>query len=60
MTTNIEIKEEKVEEFKGKIQELLVEFQSRFQDLQMLKPCFSFFVNSFDVDVITDGFLNHL
>ena len=59
---NIEIKEEKVEEYKGKLQELLAEFQSRFQDLQMLKPCFSFFVNPFEVDVITDGcsIPNHL
>ena len=52
---NVEIKEEKVEEYKGKLQELFGEFQSRFQDLQMLKPCFSFFVNPFVVDVITDG-----
>ena len=37
------------------MQGLLEEFQARFDDLQELKPCFEFLVNSFDIDVINDG-----
>ena len=33
------------------------EFQARFDDLLELKPCFTFFVNPFDIDVINDGCL---
>ena len=37
----------KVEEYKDKLQGLLEEFQTRFDDLQELKPCFTFLVNPF-------------
>ena len=51
------ITDHKVEEYKGKLQGLLEEFQVRFDDLQELKPCFTFLVNPFDIDVINDGCL---
>ena len=51
------ITDHKVEEYKDKLQGLLEEFQARFDDLQELKPCFTFLVNPFDIDVINDGCL---
>ena len=48
--------EHKVEEYKDKLQGLGEEFQSRFGDLQELKPSFTFLVNLFDSDVINDNF----
>ena len=52
------ITDHKVEEYKEKLQTLLREFQARFDDLQQ-KPCFTFLVNPFDIDVINDGCLVH-
>ena len=60
MTTNAfteVITNPKVEEYKDKLQGMLEELQARFDDLQELKPCFTFFVNPFDIDVINDGCL---
>ena len=51
------ITDHKVENYKDKLQGLLEEFQARFDDLQELKPCFTFLANSFDVDVVNDGCL---
>ena len=42
-------------EYKDKLQGLLEEFQARFDDLQELKPSFTFLVNPFDIDVINKG-----
>ena len=52
---DIEIKNEKLEDYKDKLQGLHDHFQERFNDLRKLKPCFTFFVNPFEVDVITSG-----
>ena len=52
---DIEIKNEKLEGYKDKLQGLHDHFQERFNDLRKLKPCFAFFVNRFEVDVITIG-----
>ena len=52
---DIEIKNEKLEDYKDKLQGLHDHFQERFNDLRKLKPCFTFFVNAFEVDVITSG-----
>ncbi|XP_076316710.1 general transcription factor II-I repeat domain-containing protein 2A-like [Tachypleus tridentatus] len=52
---DIEIKDNKLEEYKDKLQELLDNFPDRFEDLQKLKICFTFLVNPFMVDVINDG-----
>ena len=49
------MKEHKIKEYKDNLQGLWEEFRSRFGDLQELKPCFTFLVNSFDIDVINDG-----
>ena len=60
MTVNVfteVITDHKVEEYKDKFQGLLEEFQARFDDFQELKPCFTFLVNPFDIDVINDGCL---
>ena len=51
------ITDHKVKEYKDKLQGLLEEFQARFDDLEELKPCFTFLVNLFDIDVINDGCL---
>ena len=51
------ITDHRVEEYKDKSQGLLKEFQARFDDLQEHKPCFTFLVNPFDIDVINDGCL---
>ena len=51
------ITDHKVEEYKDKLQGLLKEFQARFDDLQELKPCFTYLVNPFGIDVINDGCL---
>ena len=50
------MKKHKVVESKDKLQELGEEFQSKFGDLQELKPCFTFLINPFDSDVINDNF----
>ena len=47
----------KMGEYKNKLLGLLEEFQARFHDLQGLKPCLTFLVNPFDIDVINDGSL---
>ena len=47
--------EHKIKEYKDKFQGLWEEFQSRFGNFQELKPCFTFLVNSFDVNVINDN-----
>ena len=60
MTVNaftVVITDHKVEEYKDKLQGLMEDFQARFDDLQELKLCFTFLVNSFDTDVINDGCL---
>ena len=62
MTVNaftVVITDHKVEEYKDKLQGLLEEFQARVDDLQGLKPYFTFLVNLFDIDVINDGCLVH-
>ena len=48
------ISDRKVEEYKNKLQELLEDFQARFQDLQKLRPCFAFLVNPFNINVVND------
>ena len=48
------ITDHKVEEYKDKLKGLLEEFHARFDDLQELKPCFTFLVNPFDIDVINN------
>ena len=52
---DIEIKNEKLEDYKDKLQGPHDHFQERLNDLQKLKPCFGFFVNPFEVDVIISG-----
>ena len=47
----------KVKEYKDKLRGLLEEFQAKFEDLQKLKPCFTFLVNPFDINVINNGCL---
>ena len=49
------ISDHKTEEYKNKLQELLEDFQARFEDLQELKPCFAFLINPFNVNVVSDG-----
>ena len=49
------ISDHKIEEYKNKLQELLEDFQARFEDLEKLKPCFAFLINPLDVDVVSDG-----
>jgi len=39
---------------------LLEEFQARFEHFQKFKPCFSFLVNPFNVNVFGDGCPVHL
>ncbi|KAG7168368.1 hypothetical protein Hamer_G002396 [Homarus americanus] len=51
------MKDHKLEEYKDKLQGLLDNFLTRFDDLQQLKPCFAFLVNPFKVDVINVGCL---
>ena len=51
------ITDHKAERYTDKLQGLLEEFQVRFDNLQELKPCFTFLVNPFDIDVINDGCL---
>ena len=51
------ITDHQVDEYQDKLQGLLEEFQARFDDLQELKPCFTFLVNRFDIDIINDGCL---
>ena len=48
-----------MEEYNNKLQGLLEKFQARFDDLQEHKPCFTFHVNPFDMDVVNDGRLVH-
>ena len=50
------LKDEKLKEYKNKLQNLLDCFQAIFEDLNALKPCFAFFADPFHVDVISDGF----
>ncbi|CAM2098472.1 unnamed protein product [Caretta caretta] len=52
----IEVENHKLEEYRGILQGLLDDFQTRFEDLQKLRSCFAFLVNPFVVDVI-DGCL---
>ena len=47
----------KVEECKDTLQGLLQEFPARFDDLQEHKPCFTFLVNPFDIDVIDNSYI---
>ena len=49
------ITDHKVEKYRDKLQGLLEKFQARFDDLQGLKPCFTFLANPFDIDLINDG-----
>ena len=51
------ITDHKVEKYNDKLQGLMEKFQARFGDLQGLKPCFTFLVNPFDIDLIYDGCL---
>jgi hypothetical protein len=53
--SEIQVKSQKMEDYRSKLQGLLEDFQSRFQDLQKLKSCFEFLVNPFLVDVIDSG-----
>ena len=48
----VKINDKELEECKGKLQELLYNFQAWFIDLQKLKPCFSFLENPFETDVV--------
>ena len=50
-----QILENKLNDYKSKLQDLLEDFQARFEDLQELKPCFAFLENPFIVNVVTDG-----
>ena len=43
----------KLEEYEGKMHELLYNFPARFTNRPKLKSCFSFVVNSFELDVFT-------
>ena len=52
---DIEIKDHKLDEYKDKLQGLFDNFLDRFDDLWKLKPCFTYLVNPFMVDVINDG-----
>ncbi|XP_042218332.1 general transcription factor II-I repeat domain-containing protein 2-like [Homarus americanus] len=52
---DIEIKDHKLEEYKDKLQGLLDNFLARFHYLQKLKPCFTFLINPFMVNVINGG-----
>nr|XP_032638806.1 EPM2A-interacting protein 1-like [Chelonoidis abingdonii] len=55
-----EIEEDhKLEEYRGKLQGLLDDFQARFKDMQKLRSCFAFFVNPFMFAVINNGCLIH-
>ena len=51
------ITDHKVEEYKDKLQRLQQEFQARFDNLQKLKPCFTFLVNPFNIHAINDSCL---
>lgn len=42
--------------YRDKLQSLLEDFQTRFNDLHQLNSCFAFLINPFMVDVIKDGF----
>ena len=52
----IDIREEKLNEYKEKLQELQADFKRRFEDLKSFKSTFAFFVNPFMCDIIEDGF----
>ena len=51
------ITDHRMEEYKDELQGLLEEFQARFDDLPELKPCFTFLVNPFDIDLLNDSCL---
>ena len=53
----VKINGKKLEEYEGKLQELLHNLQARFINLQKLKPCFSVLENPFETDVVTSGCL---
>ena len=50
-----QILENKLNDYKSKLQDLLEDFQARFEDLQELKPCFAFLENPFIVNVVAEG-----
>ena len=50
-----EIKDHKLDEYKDKLQGLLDNFLTRFDDLRKLKPSFTFLVNPSMVDMVNDG-----
>ena len=52
---SIQYDDNKIELFKEKLQNLLEDFQNRFKDLHALKSSLSFIVNTFLIDVISDG-----
>ena len=54
---NIELKDNKLEEYKDKFQGLLDNFQDRCDDLLKLKPYFVFLVDLCMVDVVNDDCL---
>nr|XP_039265626.1 EPM2A-interacting protein 1-like [Styela clava] len=49
------LKESKLDEYKDKMQELLENFETWFNDFKELKPCFSILRNPFTTNVIDDG-----
>ena len=52
----INIKEEKLDEFKEKLKELQANFKHKFEDLKSFKSTFLYFVNPFICDSVEDGF----
>lgn len=52
---NANVEDCKIEEYADKLQGLLEELETRFKDLQDLRPCFRFLVNPFTADVINVG-----
>lgn len=47
----------KLDEYQKKLEDLLKDFNTRFEDLRSFSPTLQFFLNPFGIDVINDGFL---
>lgn len=52
---NIQVK--KLDEYQEKLEDLLKDFNTRFEDLRSFSPTLQFFLNPFGIDVINNGFL---
>ncbi|XP_067144229.1 general transcription factor II-I repeat domain-containing protein 2-like [Centruroides vittatus] len=50
------IKQEKLNEYIKKLEEILTEFQNRFQDLKYFKSSLDFFLNPFEINIIQGEF----